>query len=97
MLTGHEEQTAESRPAISPNRNNRPSRASQSATATVAAEGAWARMLRIEWLGQTAASLCWLASVLAYGVGSYGDGLQLAAASAWFVANVASIAAPRSP
>ncbi|MEM8945331.1 MAG: hypothetical protein AAGD11_09120 [Planctomycetota bacterium] len=49
-----------------------------------------ARVLRIEWLGQTIASLCWIASVFAYGISSSGDWLQLGAASAWFVANVAS-------
>lgn len=48
------------------------------------------RVLRIEWIGQTAASLCWIASVLAYGITSTGDWLQLAAASAWFLANVAA-------
>ena len=51
-----------------------------------------ARALRIEWLGQTAASLCWIASVLVYGIGSGGDWLQLFAASAWLVANIAAIA-----
>jgi hypothetical protein len=48
-------------------------------------------MLRIEWLGQTVASLCWMLSVGAYGVSALGDWLQLAAASAWFVANVAAL------
>ena len=50
-----------------------------------------AEMLRVEWLGQTVASLCWIASVLAYGISSAGDCLQLLAAAAWFVANVAAI------
>ena len=49
------------------------------------------RALRIEWLGQTAASLCWIGSVLAYGIGSVGDWLQLAAASAWLLANLAAL------
>lgn len=48
------------------------------------------RVLRIEWLGQTVASLCWIASVLAYGISSSGDWLQLLAASSWLVANVAA-------
>ncbi len=51
------------------------------------------RALRIEWLGQTMASLCWIASVLAYGLSSLGDWLQLFAASAWLLANIATIAA----
>ncbi|MEM7577533.1 MAG: hypothetical protein AAF328_08665 [Planctomycetota bacterium] len=49
----------------------------------------WGRVLRVEWLGQTAASLCWIASVFAYGIGSTGDVLQLCAASAWLAANLA--------
>ena len=49
------------------------------------------RMLRVEWLGQTAASLCWIASVLSYGISSTGDWLQIAAASAWLVANIATV------
>ncbi|MEL6195912.1 MAG: hypothetical protein AAFP04_07565 [Myxococcota bacterium] len=51
------------------------------------------KALRIEWLGQTVASLCWIASVLAYGLSSPGDWLQLFAASAWLLANIATIAA----
>ena len=34
------------------------------------------RVLSIEWLGQTAASICWICSVLAYGINSSGDWLQ---------------------
>ena len=49
------------------------------------------RILRIEWLGQTLASLCWIASVFAYGISSAGDFLQLLAASSWFIANIASL------
>lgn len=55
-----------------------------------------AHAMRIEWLGQTAASLFWIASVFAYGISSVGDWLQLAAASAWLVANIASVVTPRS-
>ena len=51
-----------------------------------------AKAMRIEWLGQTAASLCWIASVLTMGINSRGDWLQLFAASAWLVANIAAIA-----
>lgn len=54
---------------------------------------AWgARVLQIEWLGQTVASVCWIASVLTGGISSSGDWLQLLAASAWLLANIASIA-----
>jgi len=49
------------------------------------------RALRIEWLGQTAASLFWIVSVFVYGISGTGDWLQLCAASAWFVANIAAI------
>ena len=49
------------------------------------------RALRVEWLGQTAASLFWITSVFVYGISSTGDWLQLAAASAWFVANIATL------
>jgi len=48
------------------------------------------RLPRAEWLGQTIASLCWIASVLAYGITSTGDWLQLLAASSWLMANVAA-------
>ena len=51
-----------------------------------------ARVLRVEWLGQTTASVCWIFSVLAYGFSSSGDWFQLFAASAWLVANIAAIA-----
>ena len=50
------------------------------------------RAMRVEWVGQTAASLCWIASVLAYGISSPGDWLQLCAGSAWLIANSAVIA-----
>ena len=47
------------------------------------------RVLRIEWLGQTVASVFWIGSVLAYGISSRGDWLQLFASSSWLLANVA--------
>lgn len=50
-----------------------------------------ARILTVEWLGQTVASLCWIGSMFTYGISSSGDWLQLFAASAWLVANVASV------
>ncbi len=51
-----------------------------------------ARVRSIEWLGQTAASVCWISSMLTYGIRSGGDWLQLFAASAWLLANIAAIA-----
>ena len=54
------------------------------------------RMLKLEWLGQTVASLCWIASVYTYGISSSGDWLQLCAASAWLCANIAAVASPDS-
>ena len=57
------------------------------------------KMLSFEWLGQTLASFCWIVSVFVYGYASgdglqlsTGDWLQLAAASSWFIANMASLA-----
>ena len=49
------------------------------------------KVLRLEWLGQTLASTCWIVSVFVYGISSVGDWLQLAAASSWLVANLASL------
>lgn len=54
--------------------------------------GRLAKALRVEWLGQMAASLFWIASVFTYGISSGGDWLQLFAASAWLVSNIAAIA-----
>ncbi len=54
----------------------------------------WRKSLTMEWLGQTAASLFWIASVLTYGVTSNGDWLQLFAATSWFAANIASPTGP---
>jgi hypothetical protein len=53
------------------------------------------KMLNVEWIGQTIASLCWIISVFVYSEGSLpqgtGDWLQLIAASSWMIANIASI------
>ena len=50
------------------------------------------KMLRIEWIGQTLASLFWIVSVFAYGgPEGLGDWLQLMAASSWMLSNIASI------
>ena len=48
------------------------------------------RVLRVEWLGQTVASVCWIASVLTCGISSSGDWLQFVAASSWLLANIAT-------
>ncbi|MEM7092736.1 MAG: hypothetical protein AAF567_07030 [Actinomycetota bacterium] len=45
----------------------------------------------LEWIGQTIASICWLISVLVYGLEAVGDWLQLGAASAWLAANLAAV------
>ncbi len=45
----------------------------------------------LSWFGQMAASLFWLASVFIYGVSSMGDVLQLLAALAWMIANLAAL------
>ena len=53
------------------------------------------RISSFEWIGQTLASLCWIISVFMYesdiGQWGAGDWLQLAAASSWMVANLASV------
>ena len=49
------------------------------------------KMLSLEWLGQTLASLCWIISVFVYGIDSTGDWLQLGAASCWMLSNIATI------
>ena len=53
------------------------------------------KMLNLEWLGQTIASLCWIVSVFFYSDRSLhestGDWLQLIAASSWMIANMCSI------
>lgn len=54
------------------------------------------KVLRTEWLGQTVASVCWIVSVLAYGISSSGDWLQLSAASSWLLANIAAALAVKA-
>ena len=49
------------------------------------------KMRSFEWLGQTIASICWIASVFVYGEWGTGDWLQLTAASSWLLSNIASI------
>ena len=53
------------------------------------------RALSIEWLGQTMASLFWIISVFSYGISALGDWLQLCAASAWLLSNIATIVTTR--
>ena len=64
----------------------------EGAAASGARRSRLARVRSIEWLGQTAASVCWIGSMLTYGLRSGGDWLQLFAASAWLLANIAAIA-----
>jgi len=54
-----------------------------------------AKARRFEWLGQTTASLCWIVSVVVYGISSSGDWLQLAAASAWLASNLSTLLSQR--
>lgn len=49
------------------------------------------RIFSVEWMGQTVASICWIASVFVYGISSVGDWLQLTAASCWLAANLAAV------
>ena len=49
------------------------------------------KMCRVEWLGQTIASTLWMMSVFAYGIEVLGDWLQILAASAWLIANIAAL------
>lgn len=49
------------------------------------------KILSIEWLGQTLASLCWIISVFVYGIEGPGDWLQLGAASFWMMSNISAI------
>ena len=49
------------------------------------------KMCRVEWLGQTIASILWMMSVFAYGIEVLGDWLQILAASAWLIANIAAL------
>ena len=61
------------------------------AAASGAGRSRLAKMRDIQWLGQTAASVCWIGSMLSYGIRSNGDWLQLCAASAWLLANIVAI------
>ena len=54
-------------------------------------ESLWNHGLQLDWLGQMVASVFWAASVFVYGITSTGDVLQLCAALAWMVANIATL------
>ena len=59
---------------------------------TVPEQTRLSKMMRMEWIGQTLASLFWIVSVFAYGgPEGFGDWLQLMAASSWMLSNIASI------
>lgn len=65
----------------------------KSAVASAPGRSRLAMARSLKWLGQTVASMCWIGSMLAYGVESGGDWLQLCAASAWLLANLATLVA----
>ncbi len=90
-MTGNNERVAGWALATPSSRPNATSEAARRRIASDAGRSRLARALRVEWLGQTAASTCWIASMLTYGISSSGDWLQLFAASAWLLANIASI------
>ena len=64
---------------------------SSSSASSVHKKSKASKLLKVEWLGQTIASLCWVVSMFIYGLNSTGDWLQLAAGLAWFIANIASL------
>ena len=84
MLSGHNQQAAQRTISAPPTSCETQRLASDAITKRLE------RLPRVEWLGQTIASLCWIASVLAYGINTGGDWLQLLAASSWLVANIAA-------
>ena len=91
MLTGGREvDTAESAPATPSSGPDAVAENSSKGSRADATRTRLERVLRIEWLGQTVASICWIASVLAYEINSTGDWLQLCAASSWLLANIAA-------
>ena len=92
MLTKYDEQTVQRQIVILASRSDTTPTITGDSEVTAGTTGKrLSHMLRVEWLGQTFASLCWIASVLSYGVSSTGDWLQLSAASAWLLANIATI------
>ena len=63
----------------------------KSITATQSRNTRINKMMSLEWLGQTIASGAWIVSVFVYGLASTGDYLQLVAASAWMLSNIAAV------
>ena len=59
-------------------------------------ERRWLHAFQLDWLGQMTASVLWATSVFVYGIGSTGDVLQLCAAVAWMVANIATLMSHQS-
>ena len=88
MLIRNEQNAVEQIPAVMLNGSGTASEIVEKKIETSMIPAWLARVLRIEWLGQTVASLCWIASVLAYGISSSGDWLQLCAASSWLLAYI---------
>ena len=52
------------------------------------------KVITVDWMGQTIASICWMSSVFAYGINTEGDWLQLLAASSWLFANISTLRKP---
>ena len=90
MLIGNERNAVEQMPAAMLNGSGTTSEIVEKKIETSRLPDWLIRVLRIEWLGQTVASICWIGSVLAYGISSSGDWLQLCAASSWLLANIAA-------
>ena len=88
MLIGNERNAVEQMPSVLLNGSGDTSGIVEKKIGRNTSPSWLARVLRIEWLGQTVASICWIASVLAYGISSSGDWLQLCAASSWLIANL---------
>ena len=96
MLTAYDQGTANPTRTVPPSGTSTTNDAATTQSASTAGKSRLARALNVEWLGQTVASLCWIASVFTYGISATGDWLQLCAASAWLLANMASIATVES-
>ena len=90
MLIGNERNAVEQMPTAMLNGSGTASEIVEKKIETSRLPDWLIRVLRIEWLGQTVASICWIASVLAYGISSSGDWLQLCAALSWLLANLAA-------
>ena len=88
MLIGNEQNAVEHVPTVLLNDSGTTSEIVEKKIEISMSPAWFKRGLRIEWLGQTVASICWIASVLAYGISSSGDWLQLCAASSWLLANI---------